>query len=615
MKHSNVRHLWRAGIKTCIIFVVLYVASYLTVFGICSSPFVEELQSNAYTAVMGTITNILVTEETETGKNYHAELKVEKYLKNDLSHSFVYIRYFTADEMISENRPHLWFTEGERVILYLKRSSGFFYVLGDYRGKFVYTRGIYRNSWGVQVYPNESLRLSVLVAGTVGLLVVSLYSYRRGGNVALSKFSVDRETKVISAILFATLLSLIGAHYLDRQTFVDWSDVEKIAEFNREATLGDTIQIGYYLVNTKSHDIKVIPRHTFGTSTYYASKPDERVTTHVNVNWAEKYITVPAKSSQSVHTETVTATMTGTLHIQVSGLPEAEILVLPEGYNYTSWHSEPPSPWDGADLLPVETVVNDWRDRGMNVYLPQYLPDNIEPLGARIQVTDEGLASSAVFVFSAYNRSQTGTAEVTIGVQEGVSSFENHTSWGMYIYSDPVSARIELPVEVRNSEYLELYGPHSTWVQMQIDSMYYWMRAEPSILLEDIKKIILSMTCVPLASETPFNVVIELNKYVFGSQDTAKLIITNKDSHLITYGSSYNIEKQVEGEWVEVSPFPWPFAWTSECRFLPAWETRRENIKIDHLEPGHYRVSKTINHERTQTELTFTLEFDIRDEG
>ena len=431
----------------------------------------------------------------------------------------------------------------------------------------------------------------------------------------LSKFSVDRETKVIMAILFATLLALVGAHYLDRQYFIDWSDVEKIAEFNREATLGDAIQIGYYLVNTKSHDIKVIPRHTFETSTYYASKPDERVTAHVNVNWAEKYITVPAKSSQSVHTETVTATMTGTLHIQVSGLPEAEILVLPEGYNYTPWHSEPPTPWDGADLLPVETVVNDWREKGTNVYLPQYLPNNIEPLGARIQVTDEGLASSAVFVFSAYNRSQTGTAEITIGVREGVSSFDNHTTWGMHIYTYPVSARIELPVEVRYSDYLELYGPYSTWVQMQIDSMYYWMRVEPSILLDDIRKIITSMTCVPLASETPFNVVIELNKYVFGSRDTAKLIITNKDSHLITFGSSYEIEKQVDGEWVEVSPFPWPFAWTAECRVLPAWETRRENIKIDHLEPGHYRVSKTINHERTQTELTFTLEFDIRDEG
>jgi hypothetical protein len=179
MKHSNVHQLWCGGIKACIILVVLYAVSYPTVFGYCSRDFVEELQRNADVVVMGYITNTLMIEETETGKYYHAELKVEKYLKNDLSHSFVYIRYFIADETISENRPHLWFTEGERVIVYLERSLGFFCVLGDYRGKFVYTNGVFRNSWGVQVYPDEPLRVAVLVTGTVGLLVVSLYSYRR----------------------------------------------------------------------------------------------------------------------------------------------------------------------------------------------------------------------------------------------------------------------------------------------------------------------------------------------------------------------------------------------------------------------------------------------------
>ncbi|NQT09528.1 hypothetical protein HQ586_10665 [Candidatus Bathyarchaeota archaeon] len=139
--------------------------------------------------------------------------------------------------------------------------------------------------------------------------------------------TLDRETKVISAILFATLLSLVGAYYLDRQYFVDWSEVEKIAEYDSVAVLGDTILIKYYFVNPESHDIKVEPRNSFGLSIYYASKPDERVTANVNVNWAEKFITVPAKSTQSVHSETVTATQLGTLHVQLSGLPEVQIEV------------------------------------------------------------------------------------------------------------------------------------------------------------------------------------------------------------------------------------------------------------------------------------------------
>ena len=143
----------------------------------------------------------------------------------------------------------------------------------------------------------------------------------------MSPFSVDRETKVISAILFITALSLIGAYYLDRQYFVDWSEVEKTAEYDRVAILGDKILIRYYFVNPESHDIKVEPRNSFGLSIYYASNPEERITAHVTVNRVEKFITVPAKSTQPVHSETVTATQLGTLHVQLSGLPEVQIEV------------------------------------------------------------------------------------------------------------------------------------------------------------------------------------------------------------------------------------------------------------------------------------------------
>ena len=33
----------------------------------------------------------------------------------------------------------------------------------------------------------------------------------------MSMPSIDRETKIISAIMFVTALSLVGAYYLDRQ--------------------------------------------------------------------------------------------------------------------------------------------------------------------------------------------------------------------------------------------------------------------------------------------------------------------------------------------------------------------------------------------------------------
>jgi len=157
----------------------------------------------------------------------------------------------------------------------------------------------------------------------------------------LSLFSVDRETKVISAILFITALSLVGAHYFDSIYFVDWSDVEKAAEYDSEVIIGDTIQISYYLVNPKSHDIKVEPRLSHGLSTYYESNPDERITTNVNVHPLYKFITVQAKSKLQVFAETVTATQVGTLHVQVTGLPEVRIDILPE-YSYVmELNSEP----------------------------------------------------------------------------------------------------------------------------------------------------------------------------------------------------------------------------------------------------------------------------------
>jgi hypothetical protein len=115
--------------------------------------------------------------------------------------------------------------------------------------------------------------------------------------------------------------------------------------------------------------------------------------------------------------------------------------------------------------------------------------------------------------------------------------------------------------------------------------------------------------------ETQFNVTIGLNEYVFESQDTAQLIITNRDSHEITFGSPYIIKKWVDGEWVKASPFPPNSAWGMAIQILHAGGTSTQEIKIDTLESGHYRISKTINHERTQTELTFTLEFDIHSQA
>lgn len=142
--------------------------------------------------------------------------------------------------------------------------------------------------------------------------------------------SVDRETKVISAILFATLLSLIGARYLDRQSFVDWSDVEKIAEYDREATIGDTIEIRYYLVNDRPYAIKVKPELNYFSTIYYSSDPDKRTLPSFGEGPDDPYFKIPAKSKERIHSVHYVAERAGRLIIDIYGYPDVQIDVLPE---------------------------------------------------------------------------------------------------------------------------------------------------------------------------------------------------------------------------------------------------------------------------------------------
>ena len=176
----------------------------------------------------------------------------------------------------------------------------------------------------------------------------------------LSPFSVDRETKVISAILFITALSLVGAYYLDRQYFVDWSDLEKQAEYNETVTVGGEIVVRYYLVNNEPHEVKVERKLSFGFSMYYASDPENRNTANINKTPTEKYITIPAYSRKQVHTEHYYAERTGSLVLQISTLPEVRIEILPE-YSYVmELNSEPHLVRGGNCYYTIDiTILND----------------------------------------------------------------------------------------------------------------------------------------------------------------------------------------------------------------------------------------------------------------
>jgi len=176
----------------------------------------------------------------------------------------------------------------------------------------------------------------------------------------LSLSNTSRETKVISAILFATLLSLVGTRYLDRQGFVDWSDVEKIAEYDREAGIGDSIEIRYYLVNDRPYAIKVKPELTYYYAIYYSSDPDKRTLPSFGEGPDDPYFKIPANSKERIHSVHYVAERAGRLIIDIYGYPDVQIDVLPE-YSYVmELHSEPHLVRGGNCYYTIDiTILND----------------------------------------------------------------------------------------------------------------------------------------------------------------------------------------------------------------------------------------------------------------
>ena len=70
-------------------------------------------------------------------------------------------------------------------------------------------------------------------------------------------------------------------------------------------------------------------------------------------------------------------------------------------------------------------------------------------------------------------------------------------------------------------------------VELFVDTMKYYVPMGVVVLVNEC------LEGVGFSAHLQFNVIIGLNKYVFDSQDTAQLIITNEDSQQIMFGTPY----------------------------------------------------------------------------
>ena len=72
--------------------------------------------------------------------------------------------------------------------------------------------------------------------------------------------------------------------------------------------------------------------------------------------------------------------------------------------------------------------------------------------------------------------------------------------------------------------------------------------------------------------------------------------IINPNDYDVSYGQEYTIERETEGHWQQV-PFPKNFGFTSVLSTVAAHDsaTVYGHIRLLHLTPGHYRLTKQID--------------------
>ena len=106
-----------------------------------------------------------------------------------------------------------------------------------------------------------------------------------------------------------------------------------------------------------------------------------------------------------------------------------------------------------------------------------------------------------------------------------------------------------------------------------------------------------------------------MNKYSFKQTDDAKLFITNLGLNTITVGDKYEIQKKEGDSWIVMpSIIHHPNIWLMYAGILDPGNFVPQEIMIDLLEAGHYRISKEVHSDTSPREhiVTLIVEFEIQ---
>ncbi len=103
-----------------------------------------------------------------------------------------------------------------------------------------------------------------------------------------------------------------------------------------------------------------------------------------------------------------------------------------------------------------------------------------------------------------------------------------------------------------------------------------------------------------------------MNKHSFKKTDEATLFITNVGLNRITLGDMYEIQKKDDEFWVVVPPsLHHNDIWDMYLALLDSGNVFRQEVTIDKLEPGLYKIRKEVFDEVTRELSTLIVEFEI----
>ncbi len=155
-----------------------------------------------------------------------------------------------------------------------------------------------------------------------------------------------------------------------------------------------------------------------------------------------------------------------------------------------------PAPMPTSSKTSFEAILSTTKSQGLKIYTPTWIPDDFKPTVAYGKINDGAVQGVLIFLFSAKGAENIDTAELTMEVysSETLPYDPKTTSVGEFIKINGYDAFIYDKAPVALTEYNKLYGSTARLVSIQIGTTNYLFRGEPSISMEEMIKIVESLS-------------------------------------------------------------------------------------------------------------------------